>query len=166
MIFYLNYIFIKAIRLFLVGKTSGNRCRVFAMYVPGPQRYLTPIYIYIYLLFFFDALIIKEKTSIKVDGTYNTSLFLFVKNYFKKNRLVNFKKIDLTQKKLDKKFKVIGAVTQLGILGCDTNQWNDKVISKNPFFCPDKKSVKLWEKYLLAVRKAGSSCGAVIELRA
>ena len=35
-----------------------------------------------------------------------------------------------------------------------------------PFFCPDKKSVKLWEKYLLAVRKAGSSCGAVIELRA
>ena len=39
-------------------------------------------------------------------------------------------------------------------------------IKKNPFFCPDKKSVKLWEKYLLAVRKAGSSCGAVIELRA
>ena len=39
-------------------------------------------------------------------------------------------------------------------------------IRKNPFFCPDKKSVKLWEKYLLAVRKAGSSCGAVIELRA
>ena len=34
------------------------------------------------------------------------------------------------------------------------------------FFCPDKKSVKLWEKYLLAVRKAGSSCGAIIELRA
>ena len=57
------------------------------------------------LLFFFDALIIKKKTSIKVDGTYNTSLFLFVKNYFKKNRLVNFKKIDLTKKNLDKKNK-------------------------------------------------------------
>ena len=26
--------------------------------------------------------------------------------------------------------------------------------------------MKLWEKYLLAVRKAGSSCGAIIELRA
>ena len=37
---------------------------------------------------------------------------------------------------------------------------------KNPFFCPDKKSVKIWEKYLLAVRKSGSSCGAIIELRA
>ena len=33
-------------------------------------------------------------------------------------------------------------------------------------FLKDKKSVKLWEEYLLAVRKAGSSCGAVIELRA
>ena len=70
------------------------------------------------------------------------------------------------QKKLGKKFKVIGAVTQLGILGCDTNQWNDKIISKNPFFCPDKSMIKLWEKYLLGVRKSGSSCGAVIEIRA
>ncbi len=30
------------------------------------------------------------------------------------------------QKKLGKNFQVIGAVTQLGILGCDTNEWNDK----------------------------------------
>ena len=51
-------------------------------------------------------------------------------------------------------------------MGCDTGLWQDQTISKNPFFCPDKKSVKLWEEYLLAVRKAGSSCGAVIELRA
>ena len=70
------------------------------------------------------------------------------------------------QNKLGKKFKVIGAVTQLGILGCDTTKWNDQMINKNPFFCPDKSSVKLWEKYLLGIRKAGSSCGAIIELRA
>ena len=70
------------------------------------------------------------------------------------------------QKKLGKKFKVIGAVTQLGILGCDTNQWNDNTISRNPFFCPDKSMLKLWEKYLLGVRKSGSSCGAIIEVRA
>ena len=61
---------------------------------------------------------------------------------------------------------MIGAVTQLGLMSCDKNNWKDSEIRKNPFFCPDKKSVKLWEKYLLAVRKAGSSCGAVIELRA
>jgi len=69
-------------------------------------------------------------------------------------------------KLIGKKFKVVGAVTQLGLLGCNKNNWNEKEIKKNPFFCPDKKAVKLWEKYLLAVRKAGSSCGAIIELRA
>jgi len=69
-------------------------------------------------------------------------------------------------KLLGKKFKVIGAVVQLGLLGCNKNIWNEKQIRKNPFFCPDKKSVKIWEKYLLAVRKSGSSCGAIIELRA
>jgi chorismate synthase len=69
-------------------------------------------------------------------------------------------------KLLGSKFAIIGAVTQLGLMSCDRNNWNDKEIRKNPFFCPDKKSIKLWEKYLLSVRKAGSSCGAIIELRA
>jgi len=70
------------------------------------------------------------------------------------------------ENKIGIKYKVIGAVTQLGILGCDTNNWNDKFISKNPFFCPDKSILKLWEKYLLSIRKSGSSCGAIIEVRA
>ena len=70
------------------------------------------------------------------------------------------------EKKLGKKFKVIGAVTQLGILGCNIKNWNDNFIRKNPLFCPDKSIIKLWEKYLLSIRKAGSSCGAVIEIRA
>jgi chorismate synthase len=68
--------------------------------------------------------------------------------------------------KIGKKFKVVGAVTQLGILGCNTNKWNNQTIKKNPFFCPDKSMVKLWEKYLLDIRKSGSSCGAIIEVRA
>jgi chorismate synthase len=70
------------------------------------------------------------------------------------------------EKKLGKKFQVIGAVTQLGILGCDLKKWSDQTIKKNPFFCPDKFMIKLWEKYLLDVRKSGSSCGAIIEIRA
>ena len=70
------------------------------------------------------------------------------------------------ENKLGKKFKVIGAVTQLGILGCDVKKWNDKTIRKNPFFCPDRSIDKLWGKYLFSIRKSGSSCGAVIELRA
>ena len=67
---------------------------------------------------------------------------------------------------IGKKFKIIGAVTQLGIMSCNTDNWDDKEIRKNPFFCPDKKAIKLWEEYLLSVRKSGSSCGAIIELRA
>ena len=70
------------------------------------------------------------------------------------------------ENKLGKKFKVIGGVTQLGILGCDVKKWKDEEIRKNPFFCPDKSIVKLWEKYLLSIRKSGSSCGAMIEVRA
>ena len=70
------------------------------------------------------------------------------------------------KKIIGKKFNIVGAVTQLGIMGCNSLKWNDKEIRRNPFFCPDKSSVKLWEKYLLGIRKSGSSCGAVIELRA
>ncbi len=70
------------------------------------------------------------------------------------------------EKKIGKKYQVVGAVTQLGILGCDLKKWNDSFISKNSLFCPDKSILKLWEKYLLSIRKAGTSCGAIIEIRA
>ena len=72
----------------------------------------------------------------------------------------------ILNKLIGSKFNIIGAVTQLGLMSCDVNNWKNSEIRKNPFFCPDKKSIKLWEKYLLSVRKAGSSCGAIIELRA
>ena len=68
--------------------------------------------------------------------------------------------------KIGKKYKVIGAVTQIGILGCNIDNWSDEFILKNSLFCPDKSILKIWEKYLLSIRKAGSSCGAIIELRA
>ena len=69
------------------------------------------------------------------------------------------------QKKIGKKFKIVGAVTQIGLLGCNQKNWQDSQILKNPFFCPDKSVIKLWEKYLMGVRKSGSSCGAMIEIR-
>ncbi len=68
--------------------------------------------------------------------------------------------------KIGKNYQAVGAVTQLGILGCDLKNWKDKTISSNPFFCPDKTVIRLWEKYLLGIRKSGSSCGAIIEVRA
>ena len=57
------------------------------------------------LLFFFDALNNKKKTKIIIDGTFNTFIFSFVKKYFKKNKLTNFKQIDLSEKKLNTKKK-------------------------------------------------------------
>ena len=57
------------------------------------------------LLFFFNKLNIEKKKNIYVDGTYNTSLFNFVKEYFKKNKKVQFIKIDLTKNKIQKSKK-------------------------------------------------------------
>ncbi len=57
------------------------------------------------LLFFFNSILKKNNISMKIDGIFNTSLFLFVQNYFKKNKNINFKKIDLSKKNLNKKKK-------------------------------------------------------------
>jgi chorismate synthase len=70
------------------------------------------------------------------------------------------------QIKLGKKFNIVGAVTQVGPVFSNPDNWDDKQINKNPFFAADKDSVSIFEAYLLDIRKAGSSCGAMIELRA
>ena len=57
------------------------------------------------LLFFFDRLNNKKKTKTVIDGTFNTSIFSFVKKYFKKNKLINFNQIDLSKKNLNSKKK-------------------------------------------------------------
>ena len=57
------------------------------------------------LLFFFNALIEQKKIRIHVDGIYNTSLFSFIKNFFRKKKFIKFNKIDLTKKKLNLKNK-------------------------------------------------------------
>ena len=64
------------------------------------------------------------------------------------------------------KFSIIGGVTQIGPVFINRDNWNDSQIRKNPFFCPDKEIVSMFEEYLLDTRKRGSSCGAMIELRA
>ncbi len=57
------------------------------------------------LLFFFHKISLKEKINIIIDGTYNTSLFNFVKSYFKKNHKINFIKKDLSLKSFNNKKK-------------------------------------------------------------
>jgi chorismate synthase len=62
--------------------------------------------------------------------------------------------------------RVRGALVQLGGLTIDRSAWDDAEIDRNPFFCPDPSAVPVWEAHLDAVRKDGSSIGAVIEVTA
>ncbi len=62
--------------------------------------------------------------------------------------------------------KIRGCMVQMGPHRIDRLNWEDAEIDNNPFFCPDAKAAKAWEGYLDGVRKAGSSCGAVIEVTA
>ena len=57
-----------------------------------------------------------------------------------------------------------GALTQMGPHKIDRANWDWAEVERNAFFCPDARAAALWEDYLDGVRKAGSSCGAVIEL--
>ncbi len=62
--------------------------------------------------------------------------------------------------------EIKGALVQLGCHKIERTNWDWDVIDQNPFWCPDSKAVKIWEDYLDGIRKAGSSCGAIIEVRA
>ena len=70
------------------------------------------------------------------------------------------------QVKLGKKFNIVGAVTQVGPIFSNPNNWDDKQINRNSFFAADKEVVSIYEHYLMDIRKSGSSCGVMIELRA
>ena len=70
----------------------------------------------------------------------------------------------VARKVLGNKVKIRGALIQIGNKKINRNNWDWKQIEKNDFFCPDKVTVKKWEKYINSIRKQGSSVGAVIEI--
>ena len=57
-----------------------------------------------------------------------------------------------------------GALVQMGPHKINRDNWNWDAVENNPFWCPDPQAAADWEAYLDGVRKAGSSCGAVIEV--
>ncbi len=61
---------------------------------------------------------------------------------------------------------VRGAMVQMGPHRIDPARWDWAEIEKNPFWCPDAKIAGVWTEHLDAIRKAGSSTGAVIEVQA
>jgi chorismate synthase len=58
------------------------------------------------------------------------------------------------------------ALVQIGPHRIDRARWDWATTEENPFWAPDPEIVPVWEAYLDQVRKAGSSVGAVVEVRA
>ncbi len=57
-----------------------------------------------------------------------------------------------------------GALVQMGIKTIDRAKWEWSEVARNPFFCPDASAIDPWTEYLEAIRKKGSSVGAVVEV--
>jgi len=57
-----------------------------------------------------------------------------------------------------------GAMIQMGPHGIDRARWAWSEVEANPFFCPDAEAAKAWAAELDAVRKCGSSVGAIVEV--
>jgi chorismate synthase len=57
-----------------------------------------------------------------------------------------------------------GALVQIGNRRIDRQRWDWSEVHNNPFFCPDAVAALEFADYLDAIRKAGSSIGAVVEI--
>ncbi len=60
--------------------------------------------------------------------------------------------------------QIRGALVQMGAHAVDRARWDWDETARNPFFCPDAATAAEWETSLTAIRKQGSSVGAVIEI--
>ena len=70
----------------------------------------------------------------------------------------------VARKALGPNVRIRGALVQIGPHKIDRARWDWNAIGQNPLFCPDPVAAAEWESFLLQVRKAGSSVGAVIEI--
>ena len=70
----------------------------------------------------------------------------------------------IARKILGKNISVRGAMVQMGDDGIDEKKWDWKTVTKNPFWCPDSKAATRWAQQLDAIRKSGSSIGAIVEI--
>jgi chorismate synthase len=61
---------------------------------------------------------------------------------------------------------VRGALIQIGTKKINYDNWDWAHVPTNPFWCPDAEMTPHWEEYVDAIRKDGSSIGAIIEVHA
>ena len=60
--------------------------------------------------------------------------------------------------------KIIGYLTQIGNQKINHNNFDEKEIENNDFFCPDSKAIENFTNHILDIRKSGDSVGAIIEV--
>ncbi len=70
----------------------------------------------------------------------------------------------VARKVLGPGMKVRGAMVALGSDAVDRAAWDWSEVARNDLSCPDPAAAARWAELLQAVRKAGSSIGAIIEL--
>jgi chorismate synthase len=73
----------------------------------------------------------------------------------------------IARKILDKMYGSVtirAALIQMGTLTIDRARWDWEEVLRNPFNSPDVGVVNQWADYLEGLRKAGSSCGAIVEV--
>ncbi|GAB0113415.1 chorismate synthase [Acidisoma sp. C75] len=70
----------------------------------------------------------------------------------------------IARKVLGEGIRIRGAMVQMGAHRIEPARWDWAAVSENAFFCPDPETARAWEEELLAIRKEGSSIGAVCEI--
>jgi len=73
----------------------------------------------------------------------------------------------IARKVLDRlygKVTIRAALVQMGSQKINRGNWDWNQTGENPFFCPDASAVAPWTEYLEAIRKDGSSVGAIVEV--
>lgn len=70
----------------------------------------------------------------------------------------------IARKILGPQVVIRGAMVAMGTHGVDRSRWDWSEVDKNLFFCPDAQTAVTWANELEAIRKAGSSIGAIVEI--
>lgn len=72
----------------------------------------------------------------------------------------------LLESQISEQVKIRAAVVQVGTQKINRDNWDWDQVSQNPLWLPDAAAVPEIEAYLDAVRKKGSSAGAIVEVHA
>lgn len=70
----------------------------------------------------------------------------------------------IARKVLGDGITIRAAMVQMGATKIDRSRFDWAEVDRNPFFCPDAQTAATWASELEAIRKNGSSIGAIIEV--